>query len=298
MNVILCVAALAFFLRAVWRVLSPWNAAIIAVVFTQIPMIGNNMHGICYHGHLMALFLAELGLVLELVWSERFGWKPLLALGLVAFVQGWFSYEFAFITAFSPLLIVCLRDDWRERANLKRAALLVLVAGGGFAFAQITHLLQSAAFFGSFSHALQDLAKAGAKRTVGTGSNYRNTFALGHPIGTWLAYWTDVVGHPEFFNGNFFAWLLAALAFFSLRGSDATVLRFRGYELQWHPRRRFVFVLLGSLTIASMWITAMPQHAFVHTHFLPRQFTLVCVTVCLVMTRLFRIVATSADSTT
>jgi len=288
-NVLLCVAALGWFLRAVWKWLSPWNAAVIAVLLTQIPMVGNNMHGTCYHGHLMALFLAEMAVALTIVMSGKITAARLIALGLLTFVSGWFSYEFAGICAFSPLLVTFLRDDWRERASLKRALWLTLVAGGGFTLAQVLHLVQSAVFFGSFRLALRDLATAGAKRTSGVGSSYKNNFVLGHPIGTWLAYWTSLVGRPEFFDGNFFAWLLSSGTVLALRGQDSIILRWRGYGLHWAPRRRYVFVVTGALLVASMWITAMPQHAFVHVHFLPRQFTLVCIVVMFVMARVFRI---------
>ncbi len=260
------------FLRQLAKRWGPWRAAALAVCLTQIPMMWNNLHGIAYHGYITSVLLLQMAVLLRIFGSPgRVKLTTWALLFLNTYVQGWLAYDYIFLCTFAPLAIWLFREDYKQRPVLKKMAVALVLSGAGFALAQISHLLQNVAFFGSFHGMWADFAQAGRKRTVGEGSSYHPHFALGHPFGVWITYWMRHVTMPQYFDGSFFGWFLAILA----------VLLHNARRVVWRGARRFygfargrrvALALLVALFAASGWGTMLPQHAYVHTHIVPRQF--------------------------
>ncbi len=266
---LLCFVA---FFREIMKHWGGWRAAVIALVLTQIPMSYNHLHGFAYHGYVQSLLLLEMALLLHLFFTpgraKNWVW---VALFTITFVQGWMAYDYVFLLSLAPVCLWLFRADFRERDVVRKMVLATVIAAGGFGIAQILHLVQNAMFFGSWQAAWDDLVHAGRKRTVGEGSAYRPTFALPHPFGVWFTYWFRHVNAPPYFDGMFFAWF----------GGIFAILVSVKRRVLWHganrvfgfaKSRRVSVALVIALFACAGWGTMLPQHAFVHTHFVPRQY--------------------------
>ncbi len=281
--------AYVLFARAAWRTLGELATAALFAAFAFVPMSYNMMHGISYHGYEYHLFLVELALLFAMFVREgppALGVRSGVALGVVAFVAGWFGYEFVALTALAPLPVVLLRADWRERRQLQAAAVCSIIAGGAFLFAQVVHLGEVAVFLGGLGNALRDLSARGRMRSS-TGVSEAYT-AVGL-VSLYFYYWSELLDRPMFLGFSFLGALATFAAALRMRG-PRPVPRWLtgGAALVWDPPARFTGALALAFAIPTLWITVMQAHAYVHGHFLPRLYMMTVIFAVLLVAKSVR----------
>ncbi len=112
-----------------------------------------------YMGYALALLLIAISLVLR----DSVTRLPFLLLG---FIQGWLSFDYAFLAVLTPLAVElalpCITPG--ENLRLRLAVERCVLAGIGFITAHLLHFGQVWIFYGSFLDAFADLSKSASYR--------------------------------------------------------------------------------------------------------------------------------------
>lgn len=263
------VAATLLFLVAVARRLGSARAALVAGVVATVPMYANMAHGLCYHGlSLSFLFVLWASLL------ARRARVAALGVAIASFVLGTLAYENAFVCAFSPLAFAAFRG-LRRRPTI----VLCLVAGLGFTLAQVVHFAEVVAYLGGLGPALADLGAAGHKRTVAQLAGRSAPLGAGELVADYLF---KHVPKPEFASLAFVPVYVVAFLLSFVRAP------LRGTAFRFAPPRGAAFALAIGFVAPLVWIVLLRQHATIHTHFLPRMFTLPLTVAALVAVASFR----------
>lgn len=251
-------------------------AALVMLACAALPMFSAADSFLHYDGYALALLLVEIGLAI----GSNILVLPFIVLG---FLQGWLSFDYFFLVTLVPgaVELAMPRLDPGHAARKRLALMRCGAAGGGFALAHLLHFAEVWAFFGSFHAALHDLGAAAAYRTGEFGPLERivlTCFVLKH---YWLGIFPDwLFGQPDaaaaaeepmFRFGGLTAgiwWLLLMHAFIAVR-----LLRQRRLPPGAVNRpidSDWLAVTLCGIIPCSLWYIAMPEHAFIHEHFLYR----------------------------
>lgn len=262
--------AIAIFAVFLWRQVGPPMSVAVMAMLAATPMFTNMMHGLHYQGYAQSLLLVQIAVLGSFfAGAGTHRRRYLILLCLIAFAQGYMSFDYCFLVTFAAIPICCFAAPGPGKNGLARLAWAVAVAGLGFSAAHAVHFAQVAVYYGSFAKALEDFAGAGNLRLQSV-----PLLALASQYGWQLLY-----------DGRFFYpfaqyVILAAPITFLLQAAarlaGADVPNLHRPRLMW----RFCGVL-SALLICSGWIAVMRQHASMHTHFLPRHFFLLYL--CLVL---------------
>jgi len=235
-------------------------------------MFSNMMHGLHYQGYAFSLLLVQWGVLLDLVRAPR---KPLSrrAIGglfVLGLVQGWLSFDYCFLVAFSALPFWLWR--WADGDGRDRRDLLICIAIPltGFLLAHGLHFLQVALYHGGLHEAIADFRDAAAYRRQG------NAW-----IGAAGLWWVCLqYAHILLFNERFFSTLLFAacvaivfLCVFPTGWLMGGTARIR-WRLEWGTTPSRLRAVGAALVVSTAWTAAMPSHAALHFHFIPRHFFL------------------------
>ncbi|MCB0394187.1 MAG: hypothetical protein KDD25_06490 [Bdellovibrionales bacterium] len=234
----------------------PWKATAITLIFISASMTYNMMHGIFYKGYSQSLLFLEITLVLKFLLDRKLNPRRLAALALIGFIQGWLSFDYAFVVSFAaiPMSIMTMG---LTKASLRRFILpMVLVSGAGFTAAHTLHLGQVVAYYGGVKNAYNDLKDAAIQRST----NKVNTVEM-NPERLGKVYQTKqyLVKHSK--RGLHFG-----ISFIPL-----TLIVFAIWFLI--DRYNFGNMYLGvfsALSISLLWVWVMTQHSAIHTEAIPR----------------------------
>ncbi len=249
------------------------------------PAVTDGCIGLHYQGYAMALLMVEIALTLGRAPASRLFALPgfaLLGFALLGFVQGWMSFDYAFLVPLVPLAMeLCLpRIDPAHQSNWRLAWTRAILAGAGFTAAHGLHFLQVWAYWGTLDATLRDFGGAAAHRAnadLPDGLLARIGFSLGnlklyflglHPLNAALS--LPEPETPE--NWAMFRFLGLSLGPWWLLTVLGTMLwdiakpgaANRIFRMDW-----YIVSLTGILT-SSVWILAMANHAGHHRHFLYR----------------------------
>jgi hypothetical protein len=281
--VFLCAAGLMFFFRSVWTTVGAMAAAAATFVFYWTPTGPVYMHGLCYHGLVSSLFFAEFGVLLRVFAREGpIDRRLAVGLGALAFVQSFFGYESIFLCSLSPIVAWLVFADPLRSDNRRKLLVCLGIAGGTFVVVQLLHLVQVAAYLGTYGAMWTDLKASFAKRgnrAQMAGIHFEGFF------GMWVFYTLDLLHRKEYLNGTFYGPFLAAITALAYRRRFPLLLGKAG--LDWNPGRTHIWAVLASFGVSLGWITMMLQHAYIHGHFVPRQFLLPLVTASMLVARGF-----------
>jgi hypothetical protein len=279
---LLSLAAILFAFLELRAVLDPAGAGVLTFLLAAVPLITSHMHGLHFEAYAHALLLVQLALLTRFFLAERAPSRTrLVVLAGVGFVQGWLSYDYAFVVMLAAVPIALLIRAWGHSVPNRRVLLYTALGAGGFVLAAVLHVVQVAVFYHSFSQALADLAGRAAYRSVGNeaattfGSQVWSTsVAYGRLL--WLA---PNPMQPLLQNTPAFGALLPLLSVFVLapgsvdrtNSSSGILARVRGGI---GPRLGSVAAMCAAYGIAWLWIIVMPSHAAIHRHFVPHIFFL------------------------
>jgi hypothetical protein len=240
----------------------------ILVMLMQLPMTTEMMHGIFFHSYALVLLLFQMSYVYtRLKIDVRLTKKTLFVVFMCSFIQGWLSFDYAFVASLYPLALV---SGWRTAASRLSMVLATICAGLGFTTAHTLHLGQLWIYYGAFERAYTELLSAGAYRMNGNP-------AIGPELTRWdvlKIYFTELL--PSYTQAVWFSWILplsAAVVAFS--GALLRRARFaESEERVW--RIASIVALCAAFLVSIAWISLMKNHAAEggHRMFLPRHFIL------------------------
>ena len=120
-------ASMIFLGLAIRRRFNPLPAWAVMSALAATPSARDLFVGLDSEAYSLALLMVECGVLL----GRRAGF---LACAVLGFLHGWMSFDFAFLTALSPLAIEAAmpRIDPSYRANWRQALTRAVLAGGGF----------------------------------------------------------------------------------------------------------------------------------------------------------------------
>jgi len=260
--ILVTLLAMAYLAASLVEAMGPVRAAGAMLIFGGVPMFTNMAHGLHYQSYAFALQLAELGILARLFARPAGARIPTglwVGLGLIAFFQGWMDFDYAFMTVFAPLPFALLAP----RLDGRRLVLAVLVAGGGFTFAHLLHVVQLVVYFGQFDRAIGELRGS---------AGFRYNFV---PLEAWcqtsIGGLTGLVMDYLFIQAPADRYLgVDMMARAVLVSVLVLVPRGRLGGLTLTAPRRAHLALLAAFLISVLWIVIMQNHAACHRHFLPR----------------------------
>ena len=269
-------AAAIFFglsLRRRFGPLAGW--LVLAASLAVVPFHDANS-SVHFLGYALALLLVEIGVAIGHGRSR----VPFV---LLAFVQGWLSFDYVFLVVLAPLAVELAL--WRtcpgHRPRLRLAAGRCAFAAAGFAIAHALHFGEVWAFYGSLGDAVADLRNSAHYRANGQevmDAAQRLTMAMKllqwyviSPCPVSIPLWRpvqDVCTLPSFRVLGLTLgpwWLLVAVV--SLVDNAWRRVRCLG-------QREFLrdWYIIGVIGIASscVWWVVMQGHSLVHVHLLYR----------------------------
>ena len=252
-------------------------AWLVMLACAALPMFSDADSFLHYDGYALALLLIEI--------AVSVGCNGLIVpFALLGFVQGWLSFDYAFIVALAPgsIELALARMGIGHVARPRLAVWRCIAAGGGFALAHLLHLAEVAAFYGSFHTALLDLRRAAAIRSgasagdgllqrVGMTFEVLKHYLVGeYPIST--VFWRPDAGLPG--NWHVFRFMGLTLGIWWLVLTSGFII---GKRLRHAPPRAgraidedWLVVSVCSLVPCLLWYIVMLNHSIVHVHFLYR----------------------------
>lgn len=230
------------------------------VSVAALPMFSTMMHGLSYQGYALSLLLMELGLCLRMRVTGATRVSHLLVLVVLAHLQGWLGFDYCFLVVLAPWVVWLVL--YEPRCPWRTAAMASLVIAAGFCSAHILHFAEVSACMRSVNDALLDMLSAAEYRSVG------GILDNGAPVGArWpllMFYLTEGTGSAAQFG--------APIGTLTAAGAFATLIIRDGQQ------RSMLVVpmvaLLVAMTVSSLWVVTMPQHAMQHVHFIPRHYFL------------------------
>lgn len=242
--------------------------AIITVL--QFPMTTEMMHGLFYHPYALTLTILQMSFIFNrLETKSRLSWRSLSLITGMSFLQGWLSFDWAFVVMFYPLAVV---SCWRDSASRWEMYKAIAFSVFGFAFAHFLHFCQVWIVAPHFEHAFNDLFGAAKFRMKGEGSKLIPEDAI-----------TKILNHyiftlfPSRSQAAHFSWLMPSIG--------VTITLFVGgigcLKSRITRCPRLVAPALISMAIAFvlslLWALVMRNHSLEQGHwlFLPRHFIVV-----------------------
>jgi len=270
--VALTLAATAVLFFALQLPFGPMVAAGVTVLASAVPMTLSHMHDLHFQGYAHALLLAELGLLTHIVFGRRAAssWQ-IAQVALIAFVQGWLSFEYVFIVTGAAIPLALVAQQYGRPASVRLVLPLVVAAGAGFIAAGALHFLQVAIFHESAAAAIADMGGRAVFRIIGDGRTPYPKAVL--VVGTRYlkALW---IGPDRSYFGSLLPGFTAGLVLSAwLAGRNnvrlPAAVRSAGGWLS-----ADVMGLIAAYGISGLWVIVMPEHANAHQHFVPRIFFL------------------------
>lgn len=271
----------AFFFRTLVRLYGADRAALVAVACVALPLYHTCMPSVHYQGYSFALLLLQISLLLRILWepAKPRGWYwPVLF--LFGFLQGWLSFDQAFVVCLVPLPLWLLRRAEGVQPKLQWLVASVGLLGVGFALAHLLHFLQVAGELGGIQAALDEFRRTAGERSGrgGTANLPRllvkylhlksNQFGFSGSLGLGGYYYLrEVLVLRGLAFGPFM--FLALLAIFFTARVAGTKPRRQFWAIPWltWPGPASVIPALGAAWLVSLlWLFVMPAHVVGNSH--------------------------------
>jgi hypothetical protein len=263
-------AAFAVLLGALSRTFGADRAAVVGVALALAPMTSTHMHSLHYHGYAHALLMLQVALALRTFWSPEGATAGRVTLFfLLGFVQGWLSFDLAFVVSLLAVPLWLLRRADAPSPSLRPLVAVVLACGVGFTLAHALHFLQVAAFYGGIAGAVADYTSRAQFRFTGTAR-------APYPVMLARALLSETATVTRATNHHFGPMLdvvLVLLAVLLLSRRVAVDLAGRrAVRLLWSGERArgYLPALGAALVVSSTWYFVMPSMTFIHPHIVPR----------------------------
>lgn len=268
------------FLITVLTLFTTKKSIILAFLLIAPPMFSYYMHGLHYQGYALSILLLQIALLWKYLF-HNLGFKDLnLLLFFLSFLQGWLSFDYAFLATFcaTPFLIL-------ERRPFKEWLLISFWSGLGFTAAHLIHFYQVITYLGSFEAAVADLLNAAKERALNTSNVIKPGIDKLTPLSNLKDYLWRVSGRGKYLGVNLIniIWLIILLHFV-----QKIQLKWKNLNFSVNIGRRDLVALLTSILVSGAWTMIMKQHAFIHG-FIARHYYLVYLIACYILIKGFQI---------
>lgn len=257
-HVLFAISSLAFLIIIFKKRLGCAASVLLLISLLLMPATMNMAHGLHYQGNALSLLIIEIGLLWRMFGQPRKSKLYIPAFFVVGFIQGWLSFDYFFLVTFAPVPLWILSRTGRHlrlRQAITDLSWTILPTGAGFAFAHLLHVIQVAFFYHSLKLTVLDFRMSAE-------------MYAGSSITTWKALSSYLfTGLPVTYFGCFHPLAMLLLLLLILIAGSAYLVQ----SLPVLSRVKIPALAAGSALIVSLgWISAMPQHALIHTHFIPR----------------------------
>lgn len=268
------------FLITILTLFTAKKAILLAFALIAPPMFSYYMHGLHYQGYALSILLLQVALIWKYLFNNLRFRNLNLSLFFLSFLQGWLSFDYAFLATFcaTPFLIL-------EKRTLKEWLLISVWSGLGFTAAHLIHFYQVITYLGSFEAALADLLNAAKERALNTSNVIKPGIEKLTPLSNLKDYLWRVSGRGKYLAVNLIniIWLIILLHFV-----QKIQLKWRNLSFSINIERRDLVALLTSILVSGAWTMIMKQHAFIHG-FIARHYYLIYLIACYVLIKGFQI---------
>lgn len=238
---------------------------ILGLMLLLPPMYTNYMHGL--HHQQYAFLMFQMQICLCVLYFTKANWRNiwvLLSFALLGFVQGWMTFDFAFMaTLFSIPLFILFKKE--HNVSWKSFITIGLLSGIPYTISHILHFLQVVAYKGNFDEALKDFISAAAHRSVNASSDLvgANEKYVSSQIGPFTVakdYLYRVAGRGKYLAINLmnFIWIILGLKFLK------TIEFKKGWKFEFNISGTDILALAASVLVSALWSIVMKQHAHIH----------------------------------
>jgi hypothetical protein len=264
--------ATAYAFVALRHVLGPIAAGAMIGLLSIIPMVTSHMHGLHAQGYEHAAFLCELALLVRIFFSSaRPSMVHYAAIFGLGFLQGWLSFEYAFVVTGAAVPLALVARAHQSPVAVRKTLLVVILSGAGFTVAHMLHFLQVVQFYGTMSLALHEFSARALYRWAGEVQKPYLVHVATNLIRYLKVLW--FIPYNQHFGPMLvlFSIIVILDRIMTMKVSTGPHTRARWYLALFFDRRVVLPVLL-SYGIAALWLLAMPSHAELHPHIVPRIF--------------------------
>lgn len=264
-----------FFIISIIQSFESRRAFCLGLMLSLVPMFSNFWHGLHYQGYALSLFLVQISLYLRNK-NNLLSFHFLLMSFLLSFLQGWLSFDFAFIASFilTPFLIL-------NKHTFKEWFLITLCNGLGFSVAFFLHFYQVVLYFGNAQEAIADFTNSAVYRAKNSGTDPLTRPGLEklHLFTNLKDFLWRIAGRGKYLSINLinFIWIILGLMF--IRKIEFKKSRF---VFLFNIDKFDIFALASAIFISGLWGMVMKQHSFIHG-FIARHYYLTYFTCCVIL---------------
>lgn len=225
------------------------------------PMYSNYMHGLHYQQ--LAFLILQIQIVVTLLYFKKNKALYLFGLLIMGFLQGWLSFDFAFLASLHAIPLFILMKD-KLSLRVKHLILPPFLSGIGFTIAHGIHFYQVVNYLGSLENAIKDFTQSASHRANNSTSEayLANPKYVSAEIGIFSVakdFLYRVAGRGKYLAINLinFIWIMLALGFIKK-------IETKKFRFEFDVRTSDVLALAASILVSSMWSIIMRQHAHIH----------------------------------
>ena len=270
-----------FFLKTIFTFVGGGSKGVLfGVILILPPMFSNYMHGLHYQQS--AFLILQLQIAFSILYSKNQRPIYLLAFIVFGFLQGWLSFDFAFLATlfFIPFYILLEKEKYLK---LRHIIFVGLSSGLSFTAAHFLHFLRVINYLGGLDEAIRDFAGSAAHRAFNAASfedkpNPKFTKEIGL-LTVAKDYLYRVAGRGKYLAINLinFIWIILGLRF-------VKKLETKKYKFEFSVATRDLLALFSAVLISSLWSIIMRQHAHIHG-FIARHYYLCYFFCCLILVK-------------
>ena len=236
-----------------------YKGAILGAMLILVPMYSNYMFGLHQHQYQFALFQLQLILTIKIALREKLRFIDGLYFSLIGFIQGWMTFDFAFVTIFAstPLLFIATKD---KLLSFKQWFIITFLTGFFFTLAHAVHFYQVVLYLESFDLAYKDMFETAKYRAAGDHVKF-DPSQFG-PFTVMKDFLYRVAGRGKYLALNLinFIWIIVGLKF--IREIKLNNNKIFSFNITWKD----IAALTIAVAISGLWSIVMKNHAWIHGH--------------------------------
>jgi len=213
-------------------------------------------------------------------------------LALFGFLQGWLSFDFAFVVTFLPLPFWMFRRREEPGLTIRSLGLLVVASGASFTLAHVMHFAEVAAFYGGAQGAIADFTSRARFRVAGE-DGVPLPFLIVQAIGFVLRAAFGFAS-PQF-GPAMIAITIPAILAGAGRRIEVELSKAGGWRVQIGPAPGRDMGVVVALVISLAWAIVMPAMAIEHALLVSRLFLLYYLCCAFLLARHLRVTTVTRD---
>jgi hypothetical protein len=274
--IILSILVGIFFIKTHLELLEGTKGVLLVLALILTPMYSNYMHGLHQQQYAFIMLQTQMCLAISYLTKKK-SHLYLLAFAVLGFIQGYMSFDFAFL---ATLFVIPFYIYFN--ASFFRMTLVGLASGLSFTAAHLLHFYQVVNYYGDFKTALNDFTDSAAHRSHNAegfdkANPKYNPSEIG-PFTVWKDFLYRVAGRGKYLAINLinFIWIILGLKFIK------RITFKKGWSFEFEITGRDILALASAVVISGLWSIVMKQHAHIHG-FIARHYFFAYYFCCLIL---------------